>query len=158
MEVNIFSKPEEIDRMINSRLEQFPRKGGKTCSKNVSWSDDEIQLIDAVIMDYISSQGLSREQTAQQLESRWDISISTARRYVTECIKRFASNYTEDDAEEQRRIWLERCEAILQDAFNTRDKQSALRALDLMGKTMGLYKDTKDVNVNGDNTIHFDFS
>lgn len=156
--VNIFSKPDEIDRMINSRLEQFPRKGGKTCSKNVSWSDDEIQLIDAVIWDYISAQGLSREATAQQLHSRWDISLSTARKYITDSIKRMASTYTEEDQEEQRRVWLERCEAILQDAIETRDKQSALRALDLMGKTLGLYKETKDINLDGDNTIHFDFS
>ena len=78
--VNIFSKPEEIDRMINTRLEQFPRKGGKTSSKNVSWSDEELSIIDSVIWDYISKQGLSREQAAQQIHSRWDISLSTARR------------------------------------------------------------------------------
>lgn len=158
MKVNIFSKPEEIDRMINSRLEQFPRKGGKTCSKNVSWSDDEIHIIDGVIWDYISSQGLSREATAQQLYSRWDISLSTARRYVTDSIKRMAATYTEEDAEQQRRVWLERCESILQECIETKDKQSALRALDLMGKTLGLYKETKDINLDGDNTIHFDFS
>ena len=156
--VNIFSRPEEIDALINSRLEQFPRKGGRSCSKHVSWSDEEISIIDSVIWDYISTQGLSREATAQQLHSRWDISLSTARKYITDSIKRMASTYTEEDQEEQRRVWLERCEAILQDAIETRDKQSALRALDLMGKTLGLYKETKDINVDGDNTIHFDFS
>lgn len=156
--MTIFSKPDEIDRMINTRLEQFPRKGGKTSSKNVSWSEEEISIIDSVIWDYISTQGLSREATAQQLHSRWDISLSTARKYITDSIKRMASTYTEEDQEEQRRVWLERCEAILQDAIETRDKQSALRALDLMGKTLGLYKETKDINLDGDNTIHFDFS
>lgn len=156
--VNIFSRPEEIDALINSRLEQFPRKGGRSCSKHVSWSDEEISIIDSVILDYIAKQGLSREATAQQLHSRWDISLSTARRYVTDSIKRMASTYTEEDQEEQRRVWLERCEAILQDAIETKDKQSALRALDLMGKTLGLYKETKDINVDGDNTIHFEFS
>ena len=156
--VNIFSKPEEIDRMINTRLEQFPRKGGKTSSKNVSWSDEELSIIDSVIWDYISKQGLSREQAAQQIHSRWDISLSTARRYITDSIKRMASTYTEEDQEEQRKIWLERCEAILQDAIETRDKQSALRALDLMGKSMGFYKETKDVNLDVDGGISFDFS
>ena len=156
--INIFSNPEEIDSLINSRLKQFPRKGGKSCSKHVSWSEAEIQIIDSVILDYIAKQGLSREACAQQIYSRWDISMSTARRYVTDSIKRMASTYTEEDQEEQRRVWLERCEAILQDAIETRDKQSALRALDLMGKTLGLYKETKDINVDGDNTIHFDFS
>ena len=156
--INIFSNPEEIDSLINSRLKQFPRKGGKSCSKHVSWSEAEIQIIDSVIWDYMAKQGLSREATAQQIYSRWDISMSTARRYVTDSIKRMASTYTEEDQEEQRRVWLERCEAILQDAIETKDKQSALRALDLMGKTLGLYKETKDINVDGDNTIHFDFS
>ena len=156
--VNIFSSPEEIDSLINSRLKQFPRKGGKSCSKHVSWSEAEIQIIDSVILDYIAKQGLSREACAQQIYSRWDISLSTARRYVMDSIKRMASTYTEEDQEEQRRVWLERCEAILQDAISTRDTQNALKALDLMAKSLGLYKETKDINVDGDNTIHFEFS
>lgn len=156
--VNIFSSPEEIDSLINSRLKQFPRKGGRSCSKHVSWSDEELSIIDSVIWDYISTQGLSREATAQQLHSRWDISLSTARKYITDSIKRMASTYTEEDQEEVRRVWLERCESILQSAIESRDKQSALKALDLMGKTLGLYKETKDINVDGDNTIHFEFS
>ena len=84
--------------------------------------------------------------------------MSTARRYVTDSIKRMASRYTEEDQEEQRRVWLERCEAILQDAIETKDKQSALRALDLMAKSLGLYKETKDVNLDVDGGISFDFS
>ena len=156
--INIFSNPDEIDALINSRLQQFPRKGGKTSSRNISWSDAEISIIDSVILDYIAKQGLSREACAQQIYSRWDISMSTARRYVTDSIKRMASRYTEEDQEEQRRVWLERCEAILQDAIETKDKQSALRALDLMAKSLGLYKETKDVNLDVDGGISFDFS
>ena len=93
--VNIFSNPDEIDALINSRLEQFPRKGGKQSSKNVTWSDEELSIIDSVIWDYISKQGLSREQAAQQLYGRWNICLSTARRYITDSIKRMASAYTE---------------------------------------------------------------
>lgn len=156
--VNIFSKPEEIDALINSRLQQFPRKGGKTSSRNVSWSEAETQIIDSVILDYITKQGLSREACAQQIHYRWDISLSTARRYVTDSIKRMADTYTKEEQEEVRRVWLERCESILQDAISTRDKQNALKALDLMAKSLGLYKETKDINVDGDNTIHFEFS
>ena len=156
--INIFSNPDEIDALINSRLQQFPRKGGKTSSRNVSWSDAEIQIIDSVIWDYISKQGLSREATAQQIYSRWDISLSTARRYVTDSIKRMADTYTKEEQEEVRRVWLERCESILQDAITSGDKQNALKALDLMAKSLGLYKETKDINVDGDNTIHFEFS
>ena len=156
--INIFSNPEEIDSLINSRLKQFPRKGGKSCSKHVSWSEAEIQIIDEVIWDYIAKQGLSREATAQQLIARWDISLSTARKWITDSIKRIANTYSQEEQEEVRRVWLERCESILQECIETRDKQNALKALDLMGKSLGLYKESKDINVDGDNTIHFEFS
>lgn len=156
--INIFSNPDDIDALINSRLKQFPRKGGKTSSRNVSWSESELQIIDEVIWDYIAKQGLSREATAQQIYSRWDISLSTARKWITDSIKRIANTYTQEEQEEVRRVWLERCESILQDAISTRDTQSALKALDLMAKSLGLYKETKDINVDGDNTIHFEFS
>ena len=156
--INIFSSPEEIDSLINSRLKQFPRKGGKSCSKHVSWSEAELQIIDSVIWDYMAKQGLSREATAQQIYSRWDISLSTARKWITDSIKRIANTYSEEEQEEVRRVWLERCESILQECIETRDKQNALKALDLMGKSLGLYKESKDINVDGDNTIHFEFS
>lgn len=156
--INIFSSPEEIDSLINSRLKQFPRKGGKSCSKHVSWSDAEIQIIDSVIFDYMAKQGLSREATAQQIYSRWDISLSTARKWITDSIKRIADTYSEEEQEEVRRVWLERCESILQDAISTRDTQNALKALDLMGKSLGLYKENKDINLDVDGGISFDFS
>ena len=156
--INIFSNPEEIDSLINSRLKQFPRKGGKSCSKHVSWSEAEIQIIDEVIWDYIAKQGLSREACAQQIHYRWDISLSTARKWITDSIKRIANTYSEEEQEEHRRVWLERCESILQECIETRDKQNALKALDLMGKSLGLYKENKDINLDVDGGISFDFS
>ena len=156
--INIFSSPEEIDSLINSRLKQFPRKGGKSCSKHVSWSEAEIQIIDSVIWDYMAKQGLSREATAQQIYSRWDISLSTARKWITDSIKRIANTYSEEEQEEVRRVWLERCESILQECIETRDKQNALKALDLMAKSLGLYKESKDINLDVDGGISFDFS
>ena len=156
--INIFSSPEEIDSLINSRLKQFPRKGGKSCSKHVSWSEAEIQIIDSVIWDYMAKQGLSREATAQQIYSRWDISLSTARKWITDSIKRIADTYSQEEQEEVRRVWLERCESILQECIETRDKQNALKALDLMGKSLGLYKENKDINLDVDGGISFDFS
>ena len=156
--INIFSNPDEIDALINSRLQQFPRKGGKTSSRNVSWSESELQIIDSVILDYIAKQGLSREACAQQIYSRWDISMSTARKWITDSIKRIANTYSQEEQEEVRRVWLERCESILQECIETRDKQNALKALDLMGKSLGLYKESKDVNLDVDGGISFDFS
>lgn len=153
--VNIFSRPEDIDAVINAKLAGMPRKNGNANSIKNAWTDDELALRNAVIMEYITQQGLSKTQTAQQISTRWDIAFGTAKNWVNEASKNFIKSF-DDDVEESRRLWLERCESILQDAIDSKDKQSALRALDLMGKAFGIYRET--VNVNGDNTVHFDFS
>lgn len=154
--ITIFSEPEKIDAIINTRLQQFPRKGAKQNSRNVGWTEEELQLIDNVIFDYICKQGLSRESTAQQISSRWDVTLQTARRYVKEAIERFANSF-DDDNEKLRKVWMERCETILTDAIESRQKDSALKALDLMAKSMGLYKDNINIG-GGDTPIKFDFS
>ena len=65
---------------------------------------------------------------------------------------------SQEEQEEVRRVWLERCESILQECIETRDKQNALKALDLMAKSLGLYKESKDINLDVDGGISFDFS
>ena len=155
--ISIFDRPEQIDAVINAKLAQMPRKNGKANSKVNAWTKDEIELRNAVIMQYICEQGLSKERTAQQLTNRWNIAMKTARTYVKMAIDAFAKSYTQEDQEKQRQMWLERCEQILQDAIDSRDKQSALKALDLIGKSMGIYAEKKDVNVQGDIDIKFDF-
>lgn len=156
--ISIFDRPEQIDAVINAKLAAMPANGGKANSKKNAWTPEELELRNAVIMQYICEQGLSKERTAQQLTNRWNIAMKTARNYVKMAIDAFTSSYTEEDQEKQRQMWLERCEQILQDAIDSRDKQSALKALDLMGKSMGIYNEKKDVNVNGDVDIKFDFS
>ena len=83
--------------------------------------------------------------------------MDTARRWVKMAIDDFAAAYSEEDQEKARKMWLERCEQILQDAIDSRDKASALKALDLIGKSMGIYTEKKDVNLQGDVDIKFDF-
>jgi hypothetical protein len=156
--ISIFDKPEQIDAIINAKLAAMPANGGKANSKKNAWTQEELEVRNAVIMQYICDQGLSRERTAQQITNRWNISIKTARSYVKQAIEAFTSTYTEEDYEKQRQMWLARCEQILQDAIDTGDKQSALKALDLIGKSMGIYNEKKDVNVNGDIDIKFDFN
>lgn len=156
--ISIFDRPEVIDAIINAKLAQMPANGGKANSRKNAWTPEELEVRNAVIMQYICDQGLSKERTAQQLTNRWNIAMKTARTYVKQAIEAFANTFTEEDQEKQRQMWLERCEQILQDAIDTGDKQSALKALDLMGKSMGLYIEKKDVNVQGDVDIKFDFS
>lgn len=157
LSVDIFSKPEHIDNFIKTKLSTLPRKGGVQGSKRAAWTKEELELRDAVIMEYITTQGLSKSRTAQQIKARWGVSFDTALRYVREAINRFSKAYCEETQEEQRRVWMERCEQILQDAIDTRDKQAALKALDIMGKSMGIYKETKQLDVDADVDVTFDF-
>ena len=156
--ISIFDRPEQIDAVINAKLAAMPQKGGKCNSIAGSWKPEEMELRNAVIMQYIAEQGLSKERTAQQITNRWDITIATARTWVKRAIDDFAKSYSEESQEKNRQLWLERCEQILQDAIDSRDKQSALKALDLMGKSMGIYKETKQLDVEGDVDIKFDFN
>lgn len=155
--INIFSKPELIDTMVKTKLQQFPVRGGKTSSRKVKWSDQELEVIDNVIWQYMTEQGLSRERTAQQLHERWGIAMITARLYIKNAINRMANTYNEN-TDELRKIFLERCENIIQEALESRQKDTALKAMDLMAKSLGFYKEQKDINVSGESTIKFDFS
>lgn len=60
--VNIFSDPEVIDTVINTKLASFPRHNGSGNSMKTKWTDEELELMDCVIMEYIVKQGLSREK------------------------------------------------------------------------------------------------
>lgn len=153
--VSIFDEPEKIDGIIKARLSEFPRKGGKGTTS--SWTEEEIELIDAVILQYITEQGLSRFKTAQQICDRWGIAISTAKRWVSEAIKRFADSFDDNDKEKLKKMFVERLETILQSAIDDNAKDSALKALDLYGKTFGFFKDNQNINLNAEGNISFDF-
>ena len=94
--VNIYSTPEEIDAVIKSRISQFSKKGGGQKNDLVKWTEEELELRDAVVIDYLNSNCLSREKTAQAIADRWDVSIGTARKYVKEAVVRFCKNAVEE--------------------------------------------------------------
>ena len=83
--------------------------------------------------------------------------MATARKWVARALDDFTKSYGEEDQEKNRRLWLERCEQVLQDAIDTRDKANALKALDLIGRSMGLFTEKKDIKLDGDVDIKFDF-
>lgn len=155
--VNIFSKPEEIDAVIKSKLAQFSTKGGKQKNSLVKWTDEEIELRDAVIIDYITTNGLSREKTAQQISSRWDISMVTARKYVAEAIKHFCDNVVEESEAVRKKLFEEKLQSIYEDAVIAKDRQSSLRAIDILNRMNGMYTDKSDVNLSVDGKITFEF-
>lgn len=155
--ISVFDRPEQIDAVINAKLALMPATGGKGNTVANAWTKEELELRNAVIMQYICEQGLSRDRTAHQLTARWNIALNTARKWVKAAIDDFAKTYAEEDQEKNRKLWLERCEQILQDAIDTRDKANALKALDLIGKSMGIFTEKKEVQVDGDIDIKFDF-
>lgn len=155
--VNIFSEPEKVDAIIKSRLAQFSTKGGTQKNSLVKWTEAELELRDAVIMDYLTVNGLSRERTAQQIADRWDVSMQSARNYVRDAITRFAKNYVEIDEATRKKLFEEKLQSIYEDAVSARDRQSSLRAIDILNKMNGIYTDKSDVNVNVDGKITFEF-
>lgn len=155
--VNIFSEPEKVDAIIKSRLAQFSTKGGTQKNSLVKWTEAELELRDAVIMDYLTVNGLSRERTAQQIADRWDVSMQSARNYVKDAITRFAKNYVEIDEATRKKLFEEKLQSIYEDAVSAKDRQSSLRAIDILNKMNGMYTDKSDVNVNVDGKITFEF-
>ena len=155
--VNIFSDPEKVDAIIKSRLAQFSTKGGTQKNSLVKWTEAELELRDAVIMDYLTVNGLSRERTAQQIADRWEVSMQSARNYVRDAITRFAKNYVEIDEATRKKLFEERLQSIYEDAVSAKDRQSSLRAIDILNKMNGMYTDKSDVNVNVDGKITFEF-
>ena len=155
--VNIFSEPEKVDAIIKSRLAQFSTKGGTQKNSLVKWTEAELELRDAVIMDYLTVNGLSRERTAQQIADRWDVTMQSARNYVRDAITRFAKNYVEIDEATRKKLFVEKLQSIYEDAVSAKDRQSSLRAIDILNKMNGMYTDKSDVNVNVDGKITFEF-
>lgn len=155
--VTIFSDPEVIDALIKAKIAAFLVKGGTGNPAKTKWQEDELELIDCVVMEYIVKQGLSKEETAKQLMARWDISIKTARKYVSDSVRRFCERYAENNRDEQIRIWEQRITAILEKALEDNTKDSALKALDMYGKYLGVYVNKQDINLEGNTTVTFDF-
>jgi len=147
--ISYYATPEEIDQLMKSRI-RCKKKGNLPL-----WTEDEIEIRDGVIWEYIGRQGLSREETARQLTERWDIYISTARRYVAEAISRMANKF-QDEEKEIRNIMNERLETIIQDAMEHQDRQSAIRAIETLSKLYGLSTEKKEITLK-DTNITFDF-
>ena len=155
--VNLFSKPAEIDAVIMSKLSQFSTRGGKVKNDLLKWSPEELELRDGVIMDYLTVNMLSREQTARQIADRWDITMATSRKYVQQAIERFCDNQVAETESVIRKRFEEQVNSVMQEAMEAGDRNSTLKALDILAKSAGIYREKSDVNVNLDGKIKFDF-
>lgn len=148
----LFLPPEDIDMIIKSRLATTIKKGSKSAGQ---WTEQEINIRNMVIWEYICKQGLSRTECARQMVSRWGIHLNTAYRYIQQAIASLCIDYEEKE-EEYRQKHIERIESILQDAIDRGAQDTALKCLDQLAKINGIYNEKKDINLNNGN-ITFKF-
>lgn len=145
---------EQIDDII---MKEHHRLSPKTCKskaqKNNSWDEDVVVLRRRTIMEMIGK-GMTRMSIAKELETRWDISNTTAYNYIRDTFKYIAENYKQD-YDKLKDILMHKLESLAEDATNARDRKSALKAYDQISKLAGLY--TEKVEVQQDTNIHFDF-
>lgn len=147
---------EQADAIIKARIEQFIARGGKG-GKGVKWSEEEIELKDTIIMGLLTQKALSKYRTAQVIKERWGIGLSTARQYVTDAINRWAAAYVEEDEGKQKQMFLETLENLLTDSIQRNQKESALKALDMVSKVKGYYVNKQDVNLTANGKMTFTF-
>lgn len=145
---------EQIDDII---MKEHHRLSPKTCKnkaqKNNSWDEDVVVLRRRTIMEMLGK-GMSKMSIAKDLETRWDISNSTAYNYIKDTFQYIAKNYKED-YDKLKDILMHKLESLAEDATNARDRKSALKAYDQISKLAGLY--TEQVKVEADTNIKFDF-
>lgn len=145
---------EQIDDII---MKEHHRLSPKTCKnkaqKNNSWDEDIVVLRRRTIMEMLGK-GMSKMSIAKDLETRWDISNSTAYNYIKDTFQYIAKNYKED-YDKLKDILMHKLESLAEDATNARDRKSALKAYDQISKLAGLY--TEQVKVEADTNIKFDF-
>ena len=145
--------PEEIDRIMITRIQQFARQGARN-HKN-KWSEGELQMRNAVVLDYICRQGLSRAETARQLSARWNCSVRTTEKYITTALQTLVKDY-EGYTETVREMHLERLENLLETCLSRNNPDSALKVLDQIAKVNGLYTQKTEIAVT-DVTTSFKF-
>lgn len=145
---------EQIDDII---MKEHHRLSPKTCKnkaqKNNSWDEDVVVLRRRSIMEMIGK-GMTRVSIAKELEKRWDVSNTTAYNYIRDTFKYIAENYKQD-YDNLKDIIMHRLEFLAEDALNSHDRQSALKAYDQISKLASLY--TEKVEVQSDTTIKFNF-
>lgn len=149
-----FTKEEwaKIDAVMKTRLALAAKNKAKNGCK-AHWTQEELDLRDNAIMSLLMTK--SRYTVAQEIQERWGVCLATAKNYVAAAIKHFAESF-EDREEELRRLFLERVEKIYLEATNDKEKVTALKALNLAGKALGVYNEKKDVNLSGGIDINFE--
>ena len=112
------------------------------------------ELLELIFLDLI--QGYSRYQILLKLDrdaypghNTSKLSRACKYNYIQEAILNCQAELKETK-DKQRDIFYQQILGVFYDAQQANDRQSALKALDMLGKVTGLYaKEEKDVNISG---------
>lgn len=150
-----FLDPDEVDRVMITKIKNFGAAKGNQRSTQFAWTEEELIIRNAVVLDYICKQGLSRYETAKQLVIRWGINISTADRYVRMAIDSLA-RFSDEDMKAARDAYIEQLDNIINSAIEQNRLDTALKALKQKAETQGLVVEQKEVKIT-DIPIKFKF-
>ena len=120
------------------------------------------ELLELIFLDLI--QGYSRYQILLKLDrdaypghNTSKLSRACKYNYIQEAILNCQAELKETK-DKQRDIFYQQILGVFYDAQQANDRQSALKALDLIGKVAGLYaKEEKDVNISGNINANISF-
>lgn len=139
--------------------------GKKSTYKKKQASLDREELIELLWCDLLN--GVSRYQLMLKLErdayvsqdgKRFETSKmnkSTRYDYIAEAYKNCEIELA-DKRDEQRKLWYERVLSIYNDCTDARDRQNALKALDMLNKMLGL-SEPEQIDVNGKIKVNISF-
>ena len=92
-------------------------------------------------------QGWSRTRIMEKLYDEWGLKRTQTCKYYHDAILKIADKY-EEEAANIRFIQLERIEDILKSALESKDRKSALKALDMINKLHSLYVEKQEIKAD----------
>jgi hypothetical protein len=145
---------EEIDNIIKAEIFRLnPHNGVKGPKKGLSWREEQLFLRRQEIMK-LYGKGMTKMSIMNEIMRRWDCKKGTAYNYIEDAIDFIVESY-KGDADKLKDVIMHRLESLAEDALDSRDRKSALKAYDQISKLAGLYEEK--VKVEADTTIKFDF-
>lgn len=145
---------EEIDNIIKAEIFRLnPNNGVKGPKKCLSWREEQLFLRRQEIMK-LYGKGMTKMSIMNEIMRRWDCKKGTAYNYVEDAIDFIVESY-KGDADKLKDVIMHRLESLAEDALDSRDRKSALKAYDQISKLAGLYEEK--VKTENMTTIQFDF-
>lgn len=116
-------------------------------------TEDQRMLRKDQVLSLIAD-GTPKHQIINKIKNDYDLSESTARKLYNDVLEE--NSYNEKEREHLRNISLLRSEAIFRECMKEKKLSVALRAIDTMNKTAGLYNQEESKTEESDYNISFE--